>query len=140
MEAPADVDEWVVSGLTKMESVDVKPGWVKESAVSMECEVRLPYPDLVSKLTISQLFHSHDIRVPGSSEITHTLVLGLIKRVHTRNSVLTADGSSVDPHKLKVVSRLGGPTYATVGREETFDLKRPSWKRMKEQLEAKGEK
>jgi flavin reductase (DIM6/NTAB) family NADH-FMN oxidoreductase RutF len=41
IEAPSDVDEWLVSGLTMEKSVGVKPAYVKESAVSMECEVRL---------------------------------------------------------------------------------------------------
>lgn len=58
VDAPPDVDEWILSGLTKEASVcfnltttnlllifsdqtDVKPPYVKESAVSFECEVSL---------------------------------------------------------------------------------------------------
>ena len=58
VESPADTDEWIISGLTKESSVSqsadaklsilpcdlwqtlVKPPFVRESAVSMECEVR----------------------------------------------------------------------------------------------------
>ncbi|KAH7888570.1 hypothetical protein F5I97DRAFT_1925092 [Phlebopus sp. FC_14] len=108
VEAPAGVNEWEICGLTMTRSVDVKPPWVKESAVGLECE----------------LFYTYDIRPPGTDEVTHTLVLGLIKRVHVRKSVLT-DHGTIDPAKLRAVSRLGGTTYARIG--EGFDLGRPSW-------------
>jgi len=39
VEAPADVSEWDISGLTQEPSVHVKPARVKESAVSLECDV-----------------------------------------------------------------------------------------------------
>ncbi|KIJ67919.1 hypothetical protein HYDPIDRAFT_83493 [Hydnomerulius pinastri MD-312] len=114
VEAPAGVDEWEISGLTMARSVDVKPPWVKESAVGLECE----------------LFYTYDIRPPGSDTVTHTLVLGLIKRVHVRESVLT-DNDTIDPGKLRAVSRLGGTTYARVGGG--FDLGRPSWKAIRDE-------
>ncbi|KAH7912398.1 hypothetical protein BJ138DRAFT_1148402 [Hygrophoropsis aurantiaca] len=115
VEAPAEVDEWRISGLTMAESIDVKPPWVRESAVGLECG----------------LFHAHEIRPPGSDEITHTLVLGLIKRVHVRKSVMKDDGT-VDAAKLRAVSRLGGTAYARVG--EGFELPRPTWKAMRDGL------
>ncbi|KIP08477.1 hypothetical protein PHLGIDRAFT_69297, partial [Phlebiopsis gigantea 11061_1 CR5-6] len=88
----------------------VKPGRVKESAVGLECE----------------LYQSIDIKAPGSDdEVTHTLVLGLIKQIHVRRAVLTTDGSAADPAKLRAVARLGGSTYAQV--LGGFDLPRPSW-------------
>ncbi|KAF9222546.1 hypothetical protein BS17DRAFT_837000, partial [Gyrodon lividus] len=77
VEAPVDVNEWELSGLTMARSIsilefEVKPPWVKESAVGLVCE----------------LFHTYDIRPPGTGKIPHTLGLGLIKRVHVRESVL----------------------------------------------------
>ena len=75
--------------------------------------------------TVSQLYQSLDIRPPGDDEVSHTLVLGLIKQIHVRNAVLTADGSAADPAKLRAVARLGGSTYARV--LGGFDLARPSW-------------
>ncbi|KAK7463487.1 hypothetical protein VKT23_006835 [Stygiomarasmius scandens] len=135
VEAPASVDEWKLSGLTmepsvsdstsnkrrpiKRKQTEVKPAMVKESHISMECE----------------LHFSHNITALNSSEVTNTLVLGLIKRVHVRNSVLTEDASQVDPDKLSPVSRLGGLTYARLG--DSFDLARPSWKAMRETIEKK---
>ncbi|KAG0706129.1 hypothetical protein DFH29DRAFT_980609 [Suillus ampliporus] len=115
VDAPADVDEWDVSGLTRSTSMDVRPPWVKESAIGLECE----------------LFYSYDICPPNSGEITHTLVLGLIKRAHVRESVLTAHGT-VDPAKLRAVSRLGGTMYARIG--DGFELSRPTWKAIRDQV------
>ncbi|KII92109.1 hypothetical protein PLICRDRAFT_103672 [Plicaturopsis crispa FD-325 SS-3] len=114
VDAPAEVDEWLVSGLTKEPSITVKPPRVKESAIHLECE----------------LYQSHDIRPPGSSDPTNTLVLGLIKTVHVRGAVMNMDDGTVDPQKLRAVSRLGGMTYARIG--EGFDLPRASWKNMKD--------
>lgn len=39
VDAPAEVGEWPLSGLTKAASLHVKPARVQESAFSMECEV-----------------------------------------------------------------------------------------------------
>lgn len=60
---------------------------------------------------------------------TTTLVLGLIKRVHVRESFLREDGLTLDPAKLRPVARLGGVTFARV--VEGFDLPRVSWKATK---------
>jgi len=63
-----------------------------------------------------------------------TLVLGRVKDVHVRNSVLQPDGLRVDPAKLRPISRISGVTYARLG--EGFDLKRPEWGDVKQILEA----
>ena len=61
-------------------------------------------------------------------------MLGLIKVIHIRNAVLTGDGvGTVDPAKLRAVSRLGGTMYARVG--EGFEIARPPWQQVKEELE-----
>ena len=73
-----------------------------------------------------------DIVSPKLQEITTTLVFGLIKHIHVRNAVLTEDGQTVDPAKLRPVARLGGSTFARLG--EGFDLERPSWKDLKERI------
>lgn len=80
---------------------------------------------------VSQLFHSYEICPPNSDVVTNTLVLGLIKRAHVRESVLTASGT-VDPAKLRAVSRLGGDMYARIG--EGFELSRPPWKVIRNQV------
>lgn len=79
-----------------------------------------------------QLYHAHDICPPGAQEVTNTLVLGLIRRAHVRRAVLGADGT-VDARRLRAVARLGGTAYARVG--EGFELARPSWRAMREQVQ-----
>ena len=56
--------------------------------------------------------------------MTGTLILGRVKMIHVRHSVLN-DKGTVDADKLRPVSRLGGVTYGRLG--DTFDLPRPSW-------------
>jgi len=116
IEAPADIDEWVVSGLTQEPSTLVKPPRVRESAVSLECE----------------LYHFLDVPSqthPGT--LTTTLVVGQIKHAHIRNAVLSPEGV-VDPARLRAVSRLGGIIYARVG--EGFEIPRPSWREVEEEV------
>jgi len=115
VESPADTDEWLISGLTMEPSTgSVKPPLVRESAVSLECE----------------LYSSQDITVAESSEVSTTVILGTIKKIHIRESVLAEDGLSVDPAKLRPVARLGGTAYARL--LDIFHLPRVSWKDIQE--------
>ncbi|EPQ57493.1 hypothetical protein GLOTRDRAFT_127846 [Gloeophyllum trabeum ATCC 11539] len=117
VDAPPEIDEWILSGLTRVPSDIVKPPRVKESAVSLECE----------------LFHFQDICPPGSDLVTNSFILGLIKRVHIRNAVLAEGGNTVDPEKLRPVARFGGQTYARLG--DGFELSRPAWKDIADAVE-----
>ncbi|KAK7693435.1 hypothetical protein QCA50_003003 [Cerrena zonata] len=98
IDAPHDVSEWPISGLTKAPSVHVKPPRVKESAFSMECE----------------LFQATDLVHPESGAKTGTLILGRVKYIHVRKDILTERGG-VDPDKLQPITRLGDILYATLG-------------------------
>ncbi|KAF8882296.1 hypothetical protein BD779DRAFT_1444937 [Infundibulicybe gibba] len=113
--APHDVSEWPISGLTKEPSIYVKAPRVKESAFSMECEV----------------FQMIDIIHPDTGRATTTLILGLIKYIHIRKDVLAENGT-VDPARLKPISRLGDITYAGLGTG--FRLARPSWENEEEAI------
>ncbi|CCM05012.1 uncharacterized protein FIBRA_07211 [Fibroporia radiculosa] len=126
VDAPAEVDEWALSGLTPEPSTVVKPARVKESAVSLECE----------------LFNSQDLLSNYGPEVTTTFVMGSIKMVHVRNAVLSPDGVNVDPAKLRPMSRLGMVTYARLG--DGIDIPIPMWAQKGEEaqrfLESKGKK
>ncbi|KAI0028384.1 hypothetical protein K488DRAFT_89787 [Vararia minispora EC-137] len=116
VEAPAYVDEWIVSGLKGMPSVQVKPERVQDSAVSLECT-----------------YYSHQDIIPdGEENPSTTIIIGRVQLAHVRNSVLQPDGLQADPTKLRILSRLGGDTYARVS--EGFDIPRPSWKEVKEKI------
>ncbi|KAF9813689.1 hypothetical protein IEO21_05405 [Rhodonia placenta] len=116
IDAPPEVDEWVVSGLTPEPSTLIKPARVRESAVSFECE----------------LFHSHDLISNYGPEMTTTFIMGSIKLMHVRNAVLAADGVNIDPAKLRPMSRLGMVTYARLG--EGIDLPIPMWAQTGEEV------
>ncbi|KAL1940375.1 hypothetical protein VTO73DRAFT_8947 [Trametes versicolor] len=109
IDAPTDINEWPLTGLTKEPSTHVKPARVQESAFSMECE----------------LFQAVDIVHPTSGKVTATLILGLVKCIHVRNDVLNERGV-VDYAQLKPVGRLGDISYARVG--DAFRLPRLAWK------------
>ncbi|KAF8806414.1 hypothetical protein BYT27DRAFT_7101408 [Phlegmacium glaucopus] len=119
VESPADHDEWIFSGLSKENSHDVEPPFVRESAICMECE----------------LYHAKDIGFNPSDKPTTTVILGLIRKIHVRESVLSGDGQTVDPAKLQCVSRLGGTMYARL--LEGFEVPRVSWKVTREKYQPK---
>ncbi|VDB96176.1 unnamed protein product [Peniophora sp. CBMAI 1063] len=122
VEAPAEIDEWLVSGLTGEPSEQVMPERVREAAVSLECTL-YSYQDIYSDET--------DKSAPDAAPTT-TMMIGRIEKAHVRNSVLQPDGLQVDPAKLRVVSRLGGNTYARV--TQGFDVARPSWRDVKKEI------
>jgi flavin reductase (DIM6/NTAB) family NADH-FMN oxidoreductase RutF len=101
-EVAPEVDEFVLSGLTPLESDLVKPPRVAESKAQMECR-------------LLQIVHVSD--KPGGG----ILVLGQVLRFHVLESLL--DGYKVDPGKLKAIGRMGGPTY--VRTHDRFDMERP---------------
>lgn len=104
-EAPPEVDEFTLSGLTPLASELVRPPRVTESKVHMECRLR-------------QIIHVSD--KPGGGN----LVLGDVLRFHVSEDVLL-DSLKIDPDKLNAIGRMGGPTY--VRTHDRFDMQRPKW-------------
>lgn len=153
VDAPEDVSEWPISGLTKEKSVSsvptyswvkrkrlmnapvqihAKPARVKESAFSLECEVCAgPRVTIIVLIVLirpsspsSQLYQAIDIIDPASGAQTTTLILGHVKYIHVRKDVLNERGN-VDPGKLKPVARLGDISYVRIG--DGFRIARPVW-------------
>ncbi|KAG1803202.1 hypothetical protein EV424DRAFT_1517779 [Suillus variegatus] len=108
VDAPPDVDEWTLSGLTKEKCVQIRASRVKESAFSMECE----------------LYQSIDITHPVTGEHNSTLILAHVKYFHVREDMLTGRGA-VDLTKFKPVGRVGDISYARVG--DTYRIPIPLW-------------
>jgi flavin reductase (DIM6/NTAB) family NADH-FMN oxidoreductase RutF len=96
----------------------VKPPRVKESAVSLECELH-SFNDIESA------------RRPG--ERACTLIIGLVKRIHVRTDVLDEKGDAIDPFKLKPVVRMGSGGYGKF--EEGYVLTMPTWDAKKDEIE-----
>jgi flavin reductase (DIM6/NTAB) family NADH-FMN oxidoreductase RutF len=101
-EAPPEIDEFDLSGLTRLPSERVRPPRVAESHVQMECRLR-------QIVTVSEK--------PGGGY----MVLGDVLLFHIDEAVL--DGDKIDPARLRAIGRMGGPTY--VRTADRFDLARP---------------
>lgn len=97
-----DVDEFVLSGLTPIDSELVHPPRVAESQVQMECRLK-------------QVVHVSTEPLGGS------LVLGEVLRFHVRESLL--DNFRIDPDKLQAIGRMAGATY--VRTRDRFEMERP---------------
>lgn len=101
-EYPPEVDEWLKSGLTPLESDLVKPPRVAESRFHMECK-------LVEIVDVS------------AKPLGGSLVIGEVVRFHVADELF--EDYKIDPEKLRAVGRMGGPTYART--TDRFDLERP---------------
>ncbi len=98
------VDEFVKSGLTKLNSDVVKPYRVKESPVQFECKVR-------------------DIIILGEEGGAGNLILCDIVKVHVDENILDESGA-IDQHKIDQVARMGGDWY-TRANMGMFEVERP---------------
>jgi flavin reductase (DIM6/NTAB) family NADH-FMN oxidoreductase RutF len=101
-EVPPQVDEFVLSGLTPIASVAVRPPRVAESPAQMECKL------------LQIIYTGH---APGSGVI----VLGEVLRFHLRENLF--DDFRVDPVGLDAVGRMAGNTW--VRTRDRFELIRP---------------
>jgi flavin reductase (DIM6/NTAB) family NADH-FMN oxidoreductase RutF len=102
-EFASDVDEFEASGLTKVDSVAVKPSRVKESKVHLEC-------------VLDQVLH-----FGGEEAGAGSLVIG--KVVHVQVADELYENGRINSEKLKPVGRLAGATY-TLPLAKTFELQR----------------
>lgn len=109
-DAPSDVDEWTLSGLTPVPSEKVKPPHVAESAFSVECK----------------LIHHHEWISKATGKPSGTLCIVEGVNFHVREDVINEEFNIIDPEKLKPVSRLGGITYAR--STQGFEILRPNFK------------
>jgi len=101
-EYPAAVDEFQVSGLTPVASDLVKPPYVLESHVNMECR-------LVQTIEIS------------SRPMGGTLIIGQVVRFHIDGEIVS--NFRVDAEKLRAIGRMGGNEYTRTG--DRFQMVRP---------------
>lgn len=99
---PYGVNEFEKAGLTPAPSVKIKPPRVKESPISMECE-------LVQVVTISD------------GPLGGNLVIGRVVYLHISESIWK--NNSINHKDLKAIGRLEGAYYTKV--TDIFEMPRP---------------
>lgn len=100
-----NVDEFDETGFTRAASKLVRPPWVAESPVGIECRL-------------------HQIVQHGDGALSGSYIIGEMLYMHIADKVLT-DGLP-DNAKLDQVSRLGADYYCSVTQDNLFELERPT--------------
>lgn len=98
----SDIDEWVVSGLTPVQSVKVTPSRVLESSIQLECR-------------LVQVLEFGEAQAGAGS-----LVLGEVVRMHLRDDVY--QNGRINPDVLRPIARMAGSEYARVS--DRFQMQR----------------
>jgi len=91
-EYPEDINEFIKSGLTAIDSYVVKPFRVAESPVQFECKV-------------------NEIIVLGNEGGAGNLVICEVLKIHINEAILDENGA-IDQHKIDLVARLGKNWYS----------------------------
>lgn len=99
---PKGTDEFVKSGLTKVESVTVKPPRVRECYVQMECKVK-------------------QVIETGQGGGAGNLVVCEVTMLHINEKVLNEEGS-IDPFKMNYIARMGKQFWARIGAENIITV------------------
>ncbi|MES2412069.1 MAG: flavin reductase family protein [Bacteroidota bacterium] len=99
----SDIDEFELAGVTPIPSEKIKPMRVKESPITLECEL------------------VHHYFLEGHKHGGACVVIGRIVMMHFDESVLL-DNYKINLENYRPVSRLAGSNYAKIG--ELFSVKR----------------
>ncbi|MCC6963399.1 MAG: flavin reductase family protein [candidate division Zixibacteria bacterium] len=99
-----EIDEFVKSGLTPVESVKVKPPRVRESPFQMEC-------------VLKQMIPLGDGRAAGNLAICEVVLFHIDERL--------LEGNIIIPGRIEHVARNGGDWWSRVTAENAFHLPKP---------------
>lgn len=102
------VNEFIKSGFTPLESIEVKPYRVKESPVQMECLVK----EIISL---------------GEEGGAGNLVVCEIVKMHISENVLN-EHHQIDPNKIDLVGRMGANWYCRASNTSLFEVQKPNSK------------
>lgn len=103
-EFDAEIDEFMKSGLTPIESDLIKPFRVKESPFQMECVL-------------------HTYLELGGTNGSGDLIICKILKLHLAEEIFTNE--SIDPHLLNVVGRNGASYYTRAFGDSIFTVEKP---------------
>ncbi len=104
-EYSSDVNEFVKSGLTPIESEKVKPPRVKEAPVQFECKV-------------------NEIISFGENGGAGNLVVCQVVLAHVNEELLDNEGH-IDPQKIDLVARMGQDYYCRAYGAAVFEVEKP---------------
>ena len=99
---PKGIDEFAKSGLTKVESITVKPPRVAECFVQMECKVK-------------------SVIETGQGGGAGNLVVCEVTMLHINEKVLNEEGG-IDPFKMNYIARMGKQFWARIGAENIISI------------------
>lgn len=99
------VNEFLKAGLTQEQSLLVKPPFVAESPMALECKVQQIIPT-------------------GQEGGAGNLVIAQIVHIHLRKDVLNEQGFP-DPDLLDLVGRMGGEYYVRASGNALFEIPKP---------------
>jgi flavin reductase (DIM6/NTAB) family NADH-FMN oxidoreductase RutF len=101
----SDVDEFVKSGLTAIDSDLIKPKRVAEAPVQFECKV----------IEVKEL---------GDQGGAGNLVICEVVKIHINEEILDEKGA-IDQHKIDLVARMGGSWYCRADKNSMFQIGKP---------------
>jgi len=105
IEYPSHINEFEKAGLTPLKSEMVKPFRVAESAVHFECKV-------------------NDIIELGEKGGAGNLFICEVLLMHINEDVMDSQGR-IDPHKIDLCARMGGPLYCRASGDAVFEINQP---------------
>lgn len=103
-EYDSDIDEFVKSGLTPLDSEIVKPKRVKESPFQMECVLR----EMINL---------------GEGRSSGNLAICTILKIHVAEDIF--ENGIIHPNKIDLVARMSGDFYCRAFGENVFEIEKP---------------
>ncbi len=103
-EYPTEVDEFIKSGLTPIDSDLVKPKRVKESPFQMECKLV-------------------EMKSYGESGGSANMAICEVLKIHVAEDIFT--NGIIDPQKIDLVGRMSGNFYCRANGESIFEVEKP---------------
>ncbi len=104
-EYPSEVDEFIKSGLTPIDSDIVKPKRVKESPFQMECKLV-------------------EMKSYGESGGSANIAICEVLKIHVAEDIFTNE--IIDPQKIDLVGRMSGNFYCRANGEAIFEIEKPT--------------
>jgi len=103
-EYPTEIDEFIKSGLTPINSNVVKPKRVKESPFQMECKLV-------------------EMKSYGESGGSSNIAICEVLKIHVFEDIFT--NGIIDPKKIDLVGRMSGNFYCRANGEAIFEVEKP---------------